>query len=953
MKKASLLAALMAATMAMSAQTCDTVYPWHETFSNDLSCWYLPAGSDWTAYWPNTQGVYYPDQYRCIASYCNSDTMDSWIVSPAIAVPANVADSVRLFWRLWSSNMYFNHTYRVMVSTDSDRTDLTTYTTLYADTAQFSSSANHTTERSVSLAPYAGQVIYIAFRNQPIDWSIGWHSYLYVDDVEVRSACPPILALEGLYAVQSHESNAYTATLAEGNTASLVYTWHSTLLDSTWTDTMHTSLSYAELTYTTAGTDTLSVVAANACGADTATMTVTATYCPPISGNWSEDFDAVPFSTYNTTGVLPDCWHRQWGGYTMRAPHVVTLGNYPQGSLITYNSFALLMMAGTTAGYDTVSIVETPAFAGSLNGTALTLYHMQDNAGYGHLSLGYMQDSLFVPTDTLFNTSSGRTDTVLLSGFPPNVHRVALQWKCLSSWHGVIIDDIATLPPSNTPTAVITSPQRAAVGDTTAYVATLVTGSADSIAYTWHSSLLDTTWTDTNGSTLSAFILSYSAVGTDTVSVIATNAYGSDTASVAVGVYSRPLPHVTLVAPDTAMVFESYTLRATLNDCSRNGITSRWLSSLTGLDVTTAGAPDTMLIGYSVSGLDTVRLIVTNAYGADTAMSIVRAINCYARELPYNEDFEEIAPTSWDLPACWSDIWLGGSDYRPHISEDGFAGSEVFDKKLRLLAGWAVYLDTVVYVVLPGFEEEIGQLSLALSHYILQGSGTISVGYMHDSTYTRMQSLPQDNTAMRRDTVDFSTIGSTPANSRLAIGLHSSDLSTMAFIDNINVFVASQDTTVWHRVNVTASDPTMGTVSGGGWYVRGSLVTIDATPYPDYRFTSWNDGDTTNPRRVLVISDTSFTALFDSIPGDPTGISELRTPDSELQIYPNPAAGDVTVSVSQPSTVTVFDLTGRVVIPPTPIKSELLLPTSDLPSGTYFVRVVSDEKNATRKLVLK
>ena len=66
------------------------------------------------------------------------------------------------------------------------------------------------------------------------------------------------------------------------------------------------------------------------------------------------------------------------------------------------------------------------------------------------------------------------------------------------------------------------------------------------------------------------------------------------------------------------------------------------------------------------------------------------------------------------------------------------------------------------------------------------------------------------------------------------------------------------------NLQVTASDATMGTVTGGGSYYA-SDVTIAATPNPGHRFTHWNDGVTDNPRIVHLVSDTAFVAYLEDI----------------------------------------------------------------------------------------
>ncbi len=67
-------------------------------------------------------------------------------------------------------------------------------------------------------------------------------------------------------------------------------------------------------------------------------------------------------------------------------------------------------------------------------------------------------------------------------------------------------------------------------------------------------------------------------------------------------------------------------------------------------------------------------------------------------------------------------------------------------------------------------------------------------------------------------------------------------------------------------LTVHSADSTMGYGSGGPFVEDSSWTEIRAWANYGFRFRCWNDGDTTNPRRVFVTCDTAFTAYFDPIP---------------------------------------------------------------------------------------
>ena len=53
-----------------------------------------------------------------------------------------------------------------------------------------------------------------------------------------------------------------------------------------------------------------------------------------------------------------------------------------------------------------------------------------------------------------------------------------------------------------------------------------------------------------------------------------------------------------------------------------------------------------------------------------------------------------------------------------------------------------------------------------------------------------------------------------------------------------------------------------GTVSGAGDYASGTSVVLTATPNSGYKFIHWSDGNTDNPRTIIVSGNATYTAIF-------------------------------------------------------------------------------------------
>ena len=164
-----------------------SVFPYTEGFESGFPpCWTTidndGDGYNWNV---NAEGIHSPHAGSSVVeSSSNAIEVDNWLVTQAIAVPAD-GEYIAEWWAA-SQDPGWLDTYSVYVSTGN---------TVSAFTAT-SPKLSHTPDaeyekRSISLADYAGQTIYIAFRHNDDD-----KFYLKIDDFAVYAAPTGIYEIE-------------------------------------------------------------------------------------------------------------------------------------------------------------------------------------------------------------------------------------------------------------------------------------------------------------------------------------------------------------------------------------------------------------------------------------------------------------------------------------------------------------------------------------------------------------------------------------------------------------------------------------------------------------------------------------------------------------------------------------------------------------------------------------
>lgn len=75
-------------------------------------------------------------------------------------------------------------------------------------------------------------------------------------------------------------------------------------------------------------------------------------------------------------------------------------------------------------------------------------------------------------------------------------------------------------------------------------------------------------------------------------------------------------------------------------------------------------------------------------------------------------------------------------------------------------------------------------------------------------------------------------------------------------------FTAESVQPTQYTITTNVSPSGSGTVSGGGTYNEGTVVSLSASANSGYTFSQWSDGVTTNPRSVTVSGNATYTAQF-------------------------------------------------------------------------------------------
>ena len=112
------------------------------------------------------------------------------------------------------------------------------------------------------------------------------------------------------------------------------------------------------------------------------------------------------------------------------------------------------------------------------------------------------------------------------------------------------------------------------------------------------------------------------------------------------------------------------------------------------------------------------------------------------------------------------------------------------------------------------------------------------------------------------------------------------------------------------KFNLIASvnNKSFGSVTGSATYNRGETATITATAAEGYKFVRWSDGNTDNPRTIVVADNIEVTAIFEAVNTNPVSVVDDEVAAVNIFAYDN-----TIVVENATSDIYVYDANGRLI----------------------------------------
>lgn len=482
------------ATATASYSVCGqiTTFPWREGFEQGFTCWEMPTSG------PNvwdlrTTGAHSGQRVACATTHDVYNPFDT-LVSQPIVVPADAHGLTLLWWMKRDNSYYTNMNYRhilIKALPAANPVWATADTLFYINGAGFSTAYQQYT---VDLEPLAGQTIRLAWTGSSYESG----KYIYIDDIEIRYTREPVGSL-ATSAARVYEGDTVTATvnLTEGDTVGLSYQWESTMANLGMANIIGSG-PQVNITYSGVGVDTIIVTVSNTYGSFTDTVHVRV--CPvqdtlPWVVDFSNDFS---------------CWQ-------------------------VLNGTCEVNSNGYLSFYDWPTAVASPAVYVPTDGNVELVFDCAYSFFYGNTQVMVTTDMITFDTLGVFPFVDGTHPSTLIPLSAYAGQRIRLIFKATGEFLRYYLFNVNIRYALN-PVVSLTVDDDYFPNTPMTLTANLVEGDTTGIAYIFTSSKAQRGEASlVQDGSAQATLTCYTG-DPDTVTVVATNGYGSDTAWTVVNV---------------------------------------------------------------------------------------------------------------------------------------------------------------------------------------------------------------------------------------------------------------------------------------------------------------------------------------------------------------------------------------------------------------------------------
>jgi len=254
------------------------------------------------------------------------------------------------------------------------------------------------------------------------------------------------------------------------------------------------------------------------------------------------------------------------------------------------------------------------------------------------------------------------------------------------------------------------------------------------------------------------------------------------------------------------------------------------------------------------------------------------------------------------------------------------------------------------------YQVEVVRNSRSRDAEISSRSNIVDNGYLPEFTITAMSSTPSRGTVTGGGTYTAGTVVTLTAiaNEGYEFSMWSDENTdnprTITVTENATYIAIFDPASSVQTYTITAisSAPNRGTVTGGGTYPEGTVVTLTAIANEGYEFSMWSDENTDNPRQITVSGDATYMAIFDPA----TEIEERIA--TEIVLFPNPANDILNITSSETiSEIEIVNVMGQVVKRIEVNGDNVVCDVEELKAGVYVVRIHAASATLSQRKFVK